>query len=78
MTKDLILENIIYQLTKITSSSAKKTFQKKTDSYIKRYEGIRKLTTGYDEDYTTGCLLGYKYIISHYRLIAVDLSWQKN
>ena len=46
MTKDLILENIIYQLTKITSSSAKKKIQKKTDSYIKRYEGIRKLTTG--------------------------------
>ena len=48
MTKDLILENIIYQLTKITSSSAKKSFQKKkeTDSDIKLYEEIRTLTTG--------------------------------
>ena len=49
MTKDLMLENIIYQLTKITSSSAKKSFQKKkkkTDSDIKLYEEIRTLTTG--------------------------------
>ena len=29
------------------------------------------------EDYTTGCLLNYDYIKYHYRLIAVDLSKQK-
>ena len=37
----------------------------------------RKLTTGQGEDYTTGCLLDYEYIKDHYRLIAVDLSRQK-
>ena len=26
-----------------------------TDSYIKRFQEIRKLTLGQDEDYTTGC-----------------------
>ena len=41
------------------------------DSNIKRYEEIRKLTTGQGEDYTTECLLDYDYIKSHYRLIAV-------
>ena len=47
------------------------------DSDIKRYEEIRKLITGKGEDYTTECLLDYQYIKNHYRLIAVDLSRQK-
>ena len=47
------------------------------DSDIKRYEEIRKLTTGQGEDYTTGWLLDYDYIKNHYRVIAVDLSRQK-
>ena len=43
---------------------------------IKRYEEIRKLTTGQAEDYTPGSLLDYDYIKCHYRLISVDLSRQ--
>ena len=42
------------------------------DSDIKRYEEIRKLATRQSEDYTTGCLLDYKYFKNHYRLIAAD------
>ena len=38
---------------------------------------MRKLTTGQPDDYTTGYLLDYEYIKNHYRLIAVDLSRQK-
>ena len=30
-----------------------------------------------DEDYTTECLLEYEYIKNYYRLIALDLSRQK-
>ena len=45
-------------------------------SDIKRYEEIRKSTTGQGEDYTTGCLLIYEYI-KNYKLIAVDLSRQE-
>ena len=37
-----------------------------------------KSTTGQGEDYTIGCLLDYEYIKNHYRLIAIDLSRQKN
>ena len=44
---------------------------------IKRYKEIRKLTTGQGEYYTIECVLGYGYIKSHYKLIAVDLSRQK-
>ena len=38
---------------------------------------MRKLTTGQGEDYTTECLLDYDDVKNHFRLIAVDLSWQK-
>ena len=43
----------------------------------KRYEENRKLRTGQGEDYTIGCLIRYDYIKNHYRLIAADLSSQK-
>ena len=36
-----------------------------------------KFLAGQGEDYTTGCLLDYDYIKNHYRLIAVDLSREK-
>ena len=58
-------------------ANRKNFFDQAIDSDIKRYEGIRKLITAQDKDYTTGCLLDYDYIKNHYRLIAVDLSWQK-
>ena len=55
----------------------KNFYDQPIDSDIKRYEEVRKLTTLQGEDYTTGCLLDYEYIKNHYRLIAVDLSRQK-
>ena len=67
MLKDLKLEDVTYQkelLIIITSSSMKKNFYNRVnDSEIKQYKEIRKLTTGQGEDYTTGCLLDYEYII---------------
>ena len=44
---------------------------------IKKYNEIRKITTGKRDDYTTGCLLDYQYFKDHYQLIAVDLFKQK-
>ena len=41
------------------------------------YDNIRKIATGYGDDYTTGCLLDYPYFIEIYKMIAVDLSKQK-
>ena len=58
-------------------STEKKFYGQAIDSDIKRCEEIGKLTTGEGEDYTTGCLLEYDYIKNNYRLIAVDLSRQK-
>ena len=44
---------------------------------IKKYDKIRKITTGKGDDYTTGCLLDYQYFKDHHHLIADDLSKQK-
>ena len=40
----------------------------------KQYGAIRKVSTGYGDDYTTGCSLDYAYFKDNYRLTAVDLS----
>ena len=40
---------------------------------IKQYDEVRKVSTGYGDDYTTGCLLDYTYFKDNCRLIAVDL-----
>ena len=81
MLKDLKLEDIIYQKDIISNYNAiingKNFHNQPIDSDIKRYEEIRKLATGQVEDYTTGCLLDYDYTKNHYRLIAIDLSRQK-
>ena len=44
---------------------------------IRKYDELRKLTTGKGDDYTTERLLDYKYFKDHYQLIACDLSKQK-
>ena len=41
----------------MSSSMGKKFYDQTIDSDIKRYEEIRKLTTGQGEDYNTGCFL---------------------
>ena len=54
-----------------------KTFYDQAIDYdVRQYEEIGRLA-GQDEDYTTGCLLGYDYVKNHHRLIAVDLSREK-
>ena len=53
------------------ASSMEKPFV--IDSDLKRYEEIRKLTTGQSEEYSTGCLLDYECTKILYRLIPVDL-----
>ena len=37
----------------------------------------KKVSTGYGDDYTTGCLQDYGYFKDNYRLITVDLNKQK-
>ena len=44
---------------------------------IKKYDEVRKISTGQGDDYTTGCLLDFSYFENNHRIIAVDLSKQK-
>ena len=57
--------------------NGKNFYEKEIDSYIKRQKDIRKLTTGQEEDYTTGCLLDYEYIKNHFKLEAIGVKRQK-
>ena len=42
-----------------------------------KYRELKKVMIGKGEDYTTGSLLDYNYFDKHYKLVAVDLSKQK-
>ena len=47
------------------------------DNPIEKYRELKKVMIRKGEDYTTGSLLDYYYFIEHYKLIAVDLSKQR-
>ena len=47
------------------------------ESDVEKYRELKKLMIGKGEDYTTGSLLDYNYFDKHYKLVAVDLSKQK-
>ena len=47
------------------------------ESGIEKYRELKKVMIGKGEDYTTGSLLDYNYFKEHYKLVAVDLSKQK-
>ena len=57
--------------------NGKNFYDQPIDSDVKRYIEIRKVTSGQGEDYITGCLLDYDYVKNQYRLIAANLSRQK-
>ena len=41
------------------------------------YNNIQKITTGQENDYTTGCLLHYNDLNNYYNVITIDLSKQQ-
>ena len=53
-------------------------FDQQIDSMTKTYKNIRKIATGQEDNYPTGCLLDYSYFKDHYKLIAIDLSKQQS
>ena len=44
---------------------------------IRRYENIRKIATGQEDDYSNGCLLDYPYFKEIYELLVLYLSKQR-
>ena len=78
--KDIIKKYFLQRvnITKYNVSIYGRNFyDQRMDDQIKNYDEIRKISVGRGNDYTTGCLLDYQYILKHYQLIAVDLSKQK-
>ena len=47
------------------------------ESDIEKYRELKKVMIVKEEDYTTGSFLDYNYFKKHYKLVAVDLSKQK-
>ena len=47
------------------------------ESDIEKYRELKKVMIGKGQDYTIGSLLDYNYFRKHYKLVAVDLSKQK-
>ena len=47
------------------------------ESDIEKYRELKKVMIGKGENYTTGSLLDYNYFDKHYKLVAIDLSKQK-
>ena len=52
-------------------------YDQPVNDVIKKYDEVRKVSTGQGDDYTTCCLLDFSYYKNNYRLIAADLSKQK-
>ena len=52
-------------------------FDNPIESDIEKYRELKKVMIGKGEDYTTGSLLDYNYFKKNYKLVAVDLSKQK-
>ena len=52
-------------------------FDQAIKNYKVTYENIRKICTGFGDDYTTGSLLDYPYFKDSYIMIAADLSKQQ-
>ena len=52
-------------------------FDQPIKDFLKTHKHIRKIATGQDDDYTTGCLLVYPYFKKCFKLIAIDLNKQR-
>ena len=52
-------------------------YDKPIESDIEKYRELKKVVIGKGEDYTTGSLIDFNYFDKHYKLVAVDLSKQK-
>ena len=55
----------------------RKFYDNPIESDIEKCRELKKVMIGKGEDYTTGSLLDYNYFKKHYKLVAVDLSKQK-
>ena len=55
----------------------KNLFNHPVKNNLRICDNVRKIATGQEDDYTTGCLMHYFYFKHCYRMIAIDLSKQQ-
>ena len=55
----------------------KNFFDETINSKLKTYENFRKFASGYEDDYTTWCLLDYTYFIDYYKIVATEINKQQ-
>ena len=49
-------------------------FDKPAKNNLRTYDNIWKIAAGQRDDFTTGCLLDYKYFNKHYNMTAINLN----
>ena len=64
-------------LEKFVFIAGRNFYDNPIESDIEKYRELKKVMIGKGEDYTTGSLLDFDYFKKHYKLVAVDLSKQK-
>ena len=64
-------------LNKYVIIDGRNVYDNPIESDIEKYRELKKVMIGKGEDYTTGSLLDFNYFKKHYKLVAVDLSKQK-
>ena len=67
----------IIDLNKYVIIDGRNFYDNPIESDIEKYRELKKVMIGKGEDYTTGSLLDFDYFKKHYKLVAVDLSKQK-
>ena len=79
--QEIVTENIFLPTTNIRDYNIlideRNFYDQNISDEFKKYEELRKVTTGRGEDYTIGSLLDYHYWKENYKLICCDLSKQK-
>ena len=58
-------------------SYGRNVFDQTMKNDLRTYNNIRQIVTGQGDNDTTGCLLDYPYLKTHYKSIAIDLSTQQ-
>ena len=52
-------------------------FDQPVKNDLRTCDSIRKIATGQQDHYTTGCLLDYPCFKNYYKMIAIDISKQQ-
>ena len=65
------------ELKKYVIIDGRNFYDNPIESYIEKYRELKRVMIGKREDYTIGSLLDYDYFKKNCKLVAVDLSKQK-